>query len=59
MRWKKWAVANDIIMLDVFPANPFHVSICLSSLVKTSRTVSSVTTAYTGRMLLLEITISD
>jgi len=33
MRWKKWAVTNGINMLDIFPANPFHVAIYLSSLV--------------------------
>jgi hypothetical protein len=46
MRWKKGAVTNDINMLDIFTANPFYVAIYLSSLVQTSRTGSSVTTAF-------------
>jgi len=40
------AATNGINMLDIFPANPFHVAIYLSSLVQTSRTVSPVTTAF-------------
>jgi hypothetical protein len=42
------AVTNGINMLDIFPGNPFHFA---SSLIQTSCTVSSVTTAYTGRIL--------
>ena len=41
---KKWAVTNDIDILNIFPANPFHVAIYLSSLVQTSLTVSPDTT---------------
>ena len=50
------AVANGINMLDILPANPFHVEIYLSSLVQTSRIVIpllQLSTAYTGRILLL------
>ena len=32
--------------MDIFPANPFHVEIYLSSLVQTNRIVSHVTTAF-------------
>jgi hypothetical protein len=39
-------VTNGINMLDIFPGNPFHVEIYLSSLVQTSRIVSPVTTAF-------------
>jgi hypothetical protein len=42
----KKAVANGINMLDILPANPFHVEIYLSSLVQTSRIVIPVTTAF-------------
>lgn len=54
MRWKKLTVTNYISMLDVLPANPFHVTIYLFSVVQRIRNVSPVTTAYTGRILLLE-----
>jgi hypothetical protein len=40
------AVTNGINMLDIFPANPFHVEIYLSSLVQTCRIVSPVATAF-------------
>ena len=46
IRWKKWALSNDLGRGDILPAKAFHVAIYLSSLIQSCKTSSPLTSAF-------------
>lgn len=45
-RWKNWVIQNSLGENNIFPVNPFHLSLYLAFLAKTNCTVGSVTDAF-------------
>ena len=46
LRWKRWALDNQIPEVDVLPAKALHVALYLACLVQSSNTVSTVVQAF-------------
>ena len=42
IRWKKWALSNELGSKDVLPAKAFHVALYLASIIQTADSASPV-----------------